>query len=113
MRFWVSRILVAVCSLLALSVERHVPLEYRTIQASIDASRTGGVIRIANGVYREDLVIGHKAEVTLRGDVSQLFDPDVPDSKSEPYAIALSVGRLLFARGSTLMRRHSGSGTST
>ncbi len=78
MRFWLSGIAVVLCALSALGVERRVPLEYRTIQAAIDASRTGDVVRIANGIYREDIVIDHKAEVTLRGDVPRALSADVP-----------------------------------
>ncbi len=78
MRLSITLSIVIGLSLVALSVERHVPLEYRTIQAAIDAARSGDVIRIANGVYREDLVIDHKAEVTILGDLPPAFDPEIP-----------------------------------
>jgi hypothetical protein len=47
---------------------RDVPSEYSTIQAAVDAARPGDLVRIAPGVYREEVVVpAAKRDVVLRG----------------------------------------------
>jgi serine/threonine protein kinase len=47
-------------------IERHVPRDYPTIQAAVDAARPGDVVRIAPGVYRGRVEM-HDKSVSLRG----------------------------------------------
>lgn len=47
-------------------VERLVPQEYPTIQAAVDAARTGDVVRIAPGIHRGPVLLDGKS-VSLRG----------------------------------------------
>lgn len=47
-------------------VERHVPQEYPTIQAAVDAAKTGDIIRIAPGVHRGHVLLQSKS-VSLQG----------------------------------------------
>jgi hypothetical protein len=47
---------------------RDVPSEYPTIQAAVDAARPGDLVRIAPGIYREEVVVpATKHDVVLRG----------------------------------------------
>jgi Right handed beta helix region len=49
-------------------IARDVPAEYPTIQAAVDAARPGDLIRIAPGIYREEVVVpATKRDVVLRG----------------------------------------------
>jgi hypothetical protein len=70
----------AACAALALAValggcggddgwtERDVPGEYPTIQAAVDAAQPGDLVRIAPGLYREQVVVpATKHDVVLRG----------------------------------------------
>ncbi len=45
---------------------RDVPATHTTIQAAVDASGSGDFIRVAAGVYTEDVVVGSKS-ISLRG----------------------------------------------
>lgn len=47
-------------------VERHVPRDYPTIQAAVDASRTGDIVRVAPGIHRGPVVVENRS-VSLRG----------------------------------------------
>jgi hypothetical protein len=47
---------------------RDVPSEYPTIQAAVDAAQPGDLVRIAPGIYREEVVVpADKKDVVLRG----------------------------------------------
>ncbi|HEX7297434.1 MAG TPA: right-handed parallel beta-helix repeat-containing protein [Solirubrobacteraceae bacterium] len=47
---------------------RDVPSEYPTIQAAVDAAQPGDLVRIAPGVYREEVVVrATKRDIVLRG----------------------------------------------
>jgi hypothetical protein len=47
---------------------RDVPREYPTIQAAVDAARPGDLVRIAPGVYRQQVVVpAAKKDIVLRG----------------------------------------------
>lgn len=46
---------------------RSVPAEYATIQAAVDAARSGDVVLIAPGVYRESVNV-ERSGVTIRGE---------------------------------------------
>ena len=47
---------------------RDVPSEYATIQAAVDAARPGDLVRIAPGVYHEEVVVpARKRDIVLRG----------------------------------------------
>lgn len=49
-------------------VARDVPSEYPTIQAAVDAAEPGDLVRIAAGVYREEVVVpAAKQDIVLRG----------------------------------------------
>jgi parallel beta helix pectate lyase-like protein len=74
------RVAYAACAALALTAAlagcgggdgwtaRDVPAEYPTIQAAVNASRPGDLVRIAPGVYREEVVVpAAKRDVVLRG----------------------------------------------
>jgi hypothetical protein len=47
-------------------VERHVPQQYPTVQAAVDAARAGDIIRIAPGVHRGHVLLEGKS-VSLQG----------------------------------------------
>jgi hypothetical protein len=51
-----------------LATELHVPSEYATIQAAVDAASFGDSIRIAPGDYYEQIVIADKGNLTLAGE---------------------------------------------
>jgi hypothetical protein len=47
---------------------REVPSEYPTIQAAVDAARSGDLVRIAPGTYREQVVVpADKRDLVIRG----------------------------------------------
>jgi hypothetical protein len=49
-------------------VAREVPSEYSTIQAAVDAAEPGDLVRIAPGVYHQQVVVpGAKKDIVLRG----------------------------------------------
>lgn len=50
----------------ASAAELHVPAQYATIQAAVDAAANGDVVVVGPGTYRETLDLGEK-ELTLRG----------------------------------------------
>jgi hypothetical protein len=50
------------------SRDRHVPGEYGTIQAAVDAAGFGDTIHIGAGDYYEQIVIANKLPLTLRGE---------------------------------------------
>ena len=52
----------------AFAVERHVPAEYPTIQAAVDAAGAGDTVRIAAGNYTEQVVVAFKSGLTLAGE---------------------------------------------
>jgi hypothetical protein len=48
---------------------REVPSDYPTIQAAVDASRPGDLVRIAPGTYREEVVVpAAKRDLVIRGE---------------------------------------------
>ena len=55
------------------AADLHVPSEYPTIQAAVDASSSGDTIRIAPGAYYEQIIITTKTNLTLVG-----APPDTP-----------------------------------
>ncbi|MEM4402237.1 MAG: hypothetical protein QW376_07120, partial [Candidatus Caldarchaeum sp.] len=72
------------------SREWHVPRDFATIQAAIDAAREGDVILIGPGLYREQLVIGKSLtlratgpQVALEGEPSE-FEPIEEESITSP-----------------------------
>ena len=74
------RVVYAACAALALAAAvggcggddgwtaRDVPAEYPTIQETVDAARSGDLVRIAPGVYHEEVVVpATKHDLVLRG----------------------------------------------
>src|SRR5262245_786721 len=52
----------------AIAAEMHVPSDYPTIQAAVDAALDGDTIRIAPGDYYEQILIVDKTNLTLAGE---------------------------------------------
>ena len=66
----ITLVLAIVAGLLAVdpcSAQIRVPGDFSTIQAAVDAARSGATIRIATGQYVEQITIANK-NLTLRGD---------------------------------------------
>ena len=67
--------------------ERHVPAQYPTIQAAVDASQDTDVVRIAPGVYNEAVRIEGKS-VTLRGNPGFASVTVINAAGVGPYAVS-------------------------
>lgn len=55
-------------SSLAMAAVRAVPAQYRTIQAAIDAAQSGDTVRVAPGVYTEQLAIWKSVKIVGAAD---------------------------------------------
>jgi len=75
--------LLLLCLLLAVTAgaaEIRVPDDHATIQAAIDAAAFGDVIKVAQGIYRENLVFYLKFGVTLNGGYASDFSTRNPST---------------------------------
>lgn len=50
----------------------HVPRDFSTIQAAVDAASTRDIIQVAQGTYNENVVIEGKTDIQLRGESAVL-----------------------------------------
>lgn len=66
--------LLVVVSAGVVAGELHVPGDYETIQAAVDAAVEGDVIVIAPGRYIETVVLRDKSNLTIRADVAMPED---------------------------------------
>ena len=78
MRTWILGLFLLIFACSAAAVELRVPSDYRTIQAAIDAARAGDIVRIAQGLYRENLIIDAKVHLAVRSDVMPAVDLSRP-----------------------------------
>jgi Subtilase family len=58
--------------------ELRVPAAYSSIQSAVDAARSGDIIHISPGIYRENVVIDHKSDVLLRSGACLTLDAEIP-----------------------------------
>lgn len=69
LRTLLTGLLLSLCCMPLLpAADRHVPADYSTIQAAVDASDPGDTIRIAPGDYYQQIVIVDKASLILAGE---------------------------------------------
>lgn len=62
--------LLLACGLAVSGATLRVPGEYATIQAAVDAAKSGDVVLIAPGVYEEAVRLFNKTGIILKGDVA-------------------------------------------
>ena len=69
--------------------DRHVPSQYSTIQAAVNASLSGDTIRIAPGIYNERVLMEGRA-VALRGEVGKAAQTIINAAASNGGAVDIS-----------------------
>ena len=69
--------------------DRHVPSQYPTIQAAVNASLSGDTIRIAPGIYNERVLMEGRA-VALRGEVGKAAQTIINAAASDGGAVDIS-----------------------
>ena len=69
--------------------DRHVPSQYSTIQAAVNASLSGDTIRIAPGIYNERVLMEGRA-VALRGEVGKAAQTIINAAASDGGAVDIS-----------------------
>ena len=73
----------------ARAADRHVPSQYPTIQAAVNAANDGDTIRIAPGIYNERVLMEGRA-VALRGEVGKAAQTIINAAASNGGAVDIS-----------------------
>jgi len=106
--FWLLIAIMAFCGGLAVAAERRVPEDFPTIQAAVDAARSGDIVLISPGTYQETVTIRRKKNLIVRGEVDLEFSEGIAcwDTVSHavlPIALSGSI-RVVASEGITIER---------